>query len=367
MKTIVLTGGPCAGKTTARNYLYEKLSDMGFSVIFMPEIPTLVINAGLDPRDPNKRFSRLEFQNFLLQLQIQSEEAFKKALKIKGGEKRIIIFDRGAMDFRAYTEPDEFKEILRRNNWNIVQLRDERYDAVFHLVTAAEGAPEFYNLNNPARLENPDQAKETDCKTKQAWLGHPHLRVIDNSTGFDDKMKRLLNEVRRTLGVPAAIETERKFLVTNAVTPDAIPVPMQIIEIEQFYIAGASVRFRRRSQGCHGTVYYRTEKLDTDSPLSRIETETQVTAREYYQALAQKNPETDIIQKLRACFLHQNQYFELDIFINPARLRWLTLLEIELTEENDKIEIPDWLLPVTEVTADPRYKNFELARALPRR
>lgn len=362
MKTIVLTGGPCAGKTTARNYLYEKLSDMGFSVIFMPETPTLVINAGLDPRDANRRFSRLEFEDFLLRLQIYLEETFKKALRLKGGEKQIIFFDRGAMDFRAYTEPEEFKEILRRNNWNIVQLRDERYDAVFHLVTAAEGAPEFYNLNNTARLENKDQALEADRKTKHAWLGHPHLRVIDNSTGFDEKMKRLLNEVRRSLGIPASIETERKFLITKSVAPDAIPVPMQIIEIEQFYLAGAPIRFRRRSQGNHGTVYYRTEKMETDSPLSRIETERQVTEAEYYQALAQKNPETDIVRKLRICFLHQNQYFELDIFINPPRLRWLTLLEIELTEENDKILIPDWLLPVTEVTADPRYKNFELAR-----
>ncbi len=37
--------------------------------------------------------------------------------------------------------------------FNGVQLRDNRYDAVIHLVTAANGAENHYNLNNAARYE----------------------------------------------------------------------------------------------------------------------------------------------------------------------------------------------------------------------
>ena len=38
-------------------------------------------------------------------------------------------------------------------NWTIPQLRDQRYEAVVHLVTAAIGAERFYTLeNNKARM-----------------------------------------------------------------------------------------------------------------------------------------------------------------------------------------------------------------------
>lgn len=37
--------------------------------------------------------------------------------------------------------------------FNAVQLRDNRYDAVIHLVTAANGADKYYNLDNQARYE----------------------------------------------------------------------------------------------------------------------------------------------------------------------------------------------------------------------
>ena len=36
--------------------------------------------------------------------------------------------------------------------------------------------------NNAARLESPEEAREKDKKTLNSWIGHPHLRVFDNST-----------------------------------------------------------------------------------------------------------------------------------------------------------------------------------------
>ena len=44
---IVLTGGPCAGKTTALAVLSQKLSDYGYQVLVCPETASLVINAGV--------------------------------------------------------------------------------------------------------------------------------------------------------------------------------------------------------------------------------------------------------------------------------------------------------------------------------
>ncbi len=52
--------------------------------------------------------------------------------------------------------------------YDSLQLRDSRYDQVIHMVTAANGAEEFYQLsNNPSRLEGLELAKDRDRKAAQ--------------------------------------------------------------------------------------------------------------------------------------------------------------------------------------------------------
>ena len=364
LKKIVLTGGPCAGKTTALNYLSEKLSDYGYSVIVVPEIPTFVINSGLHPPKTNSAY--FAFQKLMLEAQVLFEDkVFIPAAQIKGGENQVIIFDRGCLDYRAYTSEEEFARILRDNIWNVVDLRDKRYDAVIHLVTAADGQPGFYNYNNSARRETPEGAVKADLRTRKAWLGHPHLRVIDNSTDFEGKMKRLLNIVRGILGIPTALEIERKFIINSPLHLGNIPCPCQTVEIEQAYIGSDVtdlVRIRCRSQKGQGAVYYETKKLNIGSDVTRVETEKQITKEMYDEKMKYRDQDTDVIRKTRTCFLYNNQYFELDFFVEPERLQGLMLLEIELTEENEVVAIPEWLGDVEDVTSDRRYKNSFLAR-----
>lgn len=70
------------------------------------------------------------------------------------GEPTVILCDRGVMDGKAYMKPEGWQVLLDENGFNIVNLRDKRYDAVIHLVTAADGADEYYQLeNNTARYE----------------------------------------------------------------------------------------------------------------------------------------------------------------------------------------------------------------------
>ena len=83
-----------------------------------------------------------------------------------------------------------------------------------------------------------------------------------------------------------------------------------------------------------------------------------------YHRLKDTRPDKsrDTIVKERCCFLWKNQYFELDTFSAPERHRGGQILEIELTEENDKIVIPRWIGKVTEVTGNKNYGNYTLAR-----
>lgn len=42
--------------------------------------------------------------------------------------------------------PEKWEHILASNNLNIVELRDSRYNQIVHMVSAANGAEEFYTI-----------------------------------------------------------------------------------------------------------------------------------------------------------------------------------------------------------------------------
>lgn len=110
--------------------------------------------------------------------------------------KPILLCDRGVMDAKAYVKPAEWQILMDQHELNQTSLRDLRYDCVLHLVTAAKGAEAFYTLeNNPARFENAEMARDADQRTLDAWTGHPHLRVLDNSTDFAGKVNRVLKAI----------------------------------------------------------------------------------------------------------------------------------------------------------------------------
>jgi hypothetical protein len=48
--------------------------------------------------------------------------------------------DRGLMDSLGYVGKEVWDRILESTGWSNIELRDNRYDAVIHLVTAADGA-----------------------------------------------------------------------------------------------------------------------------------------------------------------------------------------------------------------------------------
>lgn len=194
---IVVTGGPCAGKSTGLQWINEAFSDMGYTVLFVPETATELISGGVAPWTAG---TNADFQKCVLILQLKKEETFELAAKTMNAEKVLIVCDRGAIDNKAYMTEEEFFQVLDFVNTDEVTLRDS-YDAVFHLVTAAKGAEKFYTtVNNAARTETVTQAAEIDEKLISAWTGHRHLRIIDNSTGFEGKMKRLTAEIASFLG-----------------------------------------------------------------------------------------------------------------------------------------------------------------------
>jgi len=210
---IVLTGGPCAGKTTALSSIEQELSDRGFRVFVVGESATELIKGCIRPFG-DKPFDLLDFQRLILQYQLQKEKIYEQAVDmLPEDEKCVILYDRGIMDNKAYISADEFKMITQEQGLHELDLLDS-YDMVLHLVTAADGCPEYYTLdNNQARSESVEEAKVLDKKTQDAWLGHNRLVIIDNSTAFSDKINKVLENVCQLVRSPYSIRYQRKYLV----------------------------------------------------------------------------------------------------------------------------------------------------------
>ena len=205
---IVLTGGPCGGKTSALQYLEAELKKLGISVFIASECASELFAEGKSP----EKCGRYEFHKELFALQLKTEKELEARAAAMPGEKAVILLDRGLLDSKAYTAPGEFEKYSAELGTDEEIIRNS-YDAVFHLVTAANGAENSYNLGDGARTETQSQAKELDLKLLSVWVGTPHLRIIDNSTGFEQKLKRLLEEVVAVIGNPEPVEIERKFLI----------------------------------------------------------------------------------------------------------------------------------------------------------
>ena len=43
---VVITGGPCAGKTTSLTQIVDSLSEKGYTVFSVPEAASLIFNSG---------------------------------------------------------------------------------------------------------------------------------------------------------------------------------------------------------------------------------------------------------------------------------------------------------------------------------
>jgi CYTH domain-containing protein len=353
---IVLTGGPCAGKSTVLSLIKERVSALGFDVLIVPEAATLLIGGGFT-YNRNDWQEAANFQVHLLQVQLALEEAFlSKAWNSMN--KTLIVCDRGAMDGKAFCSDDAWRIVLESIELTTQELRDKRYDAVLHLETAAIGAPEFYTCaNNPARLEkNLKDAVEADNKLKDAWVGCPHLRVIPASKDFTEKVKNVMIAISRVIGVPLPIEFERKFLVKKV---GDIPVHSEEVEIIQYYLQSNSSgieRIRERRQN-GSSVFFHTVKRPNN--IGCIEEERIISPFEYSQFSNRIDKERSPINKRRKCFLWEGQYFELDTFIFP-RPR-LQILEIELDSKEQPFSLPPFIEVEKEVTDDPTYTNFVLS------
>ena len=369
MHKIVITGGPGAGKTEIMSHLTQRLEERGYKVIIVPEAATELILNGIAP---SRNISMKNFQHFVLDLQLKQEYLFAEAAYYYDEQKVVMFCDRGVFDACAYVDmKPTFEAMLRERGLSIMDAYN-RYDAVLHMVTAADGAEKYYQWNDPtkesvgnnaARRESPEEARVADKKTLNSWIGHPHLRVFDNSTDFEGKVKRVVDEVFALLGEPIPTEIERKFLIKKPTEDELKKLGcISVNKIVQTYLLSkdnSERRVRQRGTKDDGYSFYYTEKTKLGNG-KRIENEKKISTSEYVSYLMEADTSLHQISKTRYCFIYNKRYFELDIYPFSEDH---AILEIELNNVDEQVALPP-LQIVKEVTDDPNYGNYALAKTL---
>lgn len=338
---IAITGGPCSGKTSAINAICEKLNSDNRNVILCPEAATIVIDKGVSRDD------YLLFEAEVAKCQIELEkEAISKAEKLDGDV--LIIFDRALTDCFSYIDDKtalaDTIGVDYLSSWN-------RYDSIIML----ESAPCDYFVQNEIRTETYEDSVKCEEELLKVFVGHPHFRYIKNTENFEDKIDNLKSEIDTILN---GIETEVKYLIEYPDFEELEKIGAYKTEISQTYLLSniGSHRIRSRKTGDVIT-YFETLKIRI-SGMSANEDERIISKEEYDELLELADPNKNTIIKDRYCFLYDGQYFELDVF--PF---WndKAFVELELTNEKQKVNLPPFINVIKDVSSDPKYKNNYLA------
>jgi adenylate cyclase len=147
-------------------------------------------------------------------------------------------------------------------------------------------------------------------------------------------------------------EIERKFLVkSDAYKTEAF----KQTRITQGYLSSVPERtVRIRVKGEKG--FITIKGIGNESGASRFEWEKEIPANEVMELL--KIAEPGVIDKTRFQVKKGNHIYEVDEFYGENQ--GLIVAEIELIDENESFEKPEWL--GEEVTGDVRYYNSMLMK-----
>lgn len=196
VKKIVLTGGPCAGKSSSLELIENYLRDNNYIVYIVQESATELIKSGIKPYGEDG-LNNDYFQDVLFKYQLEKEKLIENIAETINVEKDIIIiYDRGLLDNKAYIGQQLYNKLLKKYNFTEKEILD-RYDLVIHLETGAKN--NNYNKDNSARSENLEDAIELDNKTFDAWKNHKNLIKVKCRENFEEKQKEMLNIIDKNI------------------------------------------------------------------------------------------------------------------------------------------------------------------------
>ena len=363
---IVITGGPCGGKTTAIEEITKLFREQGYTVMSVNEAATELINDGVKPfGSDNDRLPLIDFQRIVLEEQLAKEKTRDMAAGYCSNDKVVILYDRGILDNRAYITDEEFKSLIDAKAITEAEIL-HRYDLVIHLVTAADGKEEYYtNENNEARTETPEEAREKDRRTMEAWSTHPNQKIVGNDTLFDEKMKKVSNIIRGFLGENEVVDQEKYKVevggIDYAVLSNFISVHMLREEIQEFvksYEDNEDEMYREST--INGSSYYTYTKIKYHQDGTKTTVHKNVTEEEYLDNLHKASGKE--ITKTRYDFIYDGERYRMDFYDNPANL---ITLERDITRKKKK-SLPPFIKgnDISPITNDRDFSEANICNVI---
>jgi predicted ATPase len=200
---IVLTGGPCSGKSSFLREAIPLLEDEGFKILVMCEVPVEVYDSGIRSDD----LDQFDFRLMIMERILKNQENLRKVAKACSdkGQTVVIFYDRGLMDNKGFCAPDIWNKLLTELKISEKSINED-YDAVFNLETVAMVSRELwlkYGGDVPARYQKTSsEAKAREMQIQKDWGGHHNFIVFKNEgTNWRLKFERIFNAVCSVVGL----------------------------------------------------------------------------------------------------------------------------------------------------------------------
>ncbi|MDP3792461.1 MAG: AAA family ATPase [bacterium] len=185
---VVITGGPCSGKTDIMALLSKTRPDLQC----VPEVASIVIGQlNIKPKKELNDF----FQRLIHNTQSLFEETSLQYAVIEG--QSGLILDRGLPDGAAYFDNGipQYESVLKTS----IEQEYSRYKLVLCLDVAPRDTYELKKYNNPSRSETYEEACEKGNKVRQVWQNHPNFIFIPNDGGWNEKIRKVQEAIDRVL------------------------------------------------------------------------------------------------------------------------------------------------------------------------
>jgi len=205
-------------------------------------------------------------------------------------------------------------------------------------------------------------------------------------------MQTLVNVVSNVVGLPSLSKTVFKYLLIQRPKEEDIPVATQCFDVEKVYLRPTDTLLsqggdhpskdpdmvttpqlsddweveysfiRKRSQGginVYGMTTVVHRKLDG----SRMELKRIISAREYsHTKIANADPERNVVQQRRICFLWENASYHIHHYISP--IDEFDILHVQ-TEGSNDFEVPPFLKLGPPISDDGDMSAFKISLKQP--
>lgn len=321
--------------------LVDKFSSE-FKIFVLPECATTIVKAGVTiiPSEFTE-VTHTRFTKGICQLQIDLEKFFEEEAKSQKKDV-LILTDRGVLDNFAYCTPKVKQNVYDETGWDENFTCVDRYDLVIHLVTAAQGAEEFYTLeNNEARTETPEVARFLDKRTHEEWMLHPKLTVIDNSLpGFQNKLDRVVNAVSSLVNNKPLANKMFKSLVNWKAEEVKLPegkerqVSQERITFLNSKEEDKLYSVRRRQIGGSGFAsFFYTERFLDLKEENHMELSNQIDVKDYFNHLKNKDESKTHVEREVSTFS-----MDCDKTVNIYRLEVYQFKNEKMKEKADNLK-----------------------------